>query len=886
MKLSNLTRRDFTKLNAASLGMLSAGIGPAWAMTDSTPQNASRLVDVDFKALISRSNLHYLSPVEKSVEGQPIGNGRMGTMVWTTPSAIHFQINRADVFAVNRNHVGKESFPRFTDQDTVDVCGACAQITLDVGGTPFFGKSFKQDLSLYEAECQLSGTEIQARCFVPAMGDVLVVEIEDNRSAPVPIQLTLSLWGKPSIQRGNHLSRFAFTQSASPVGDLPVVTRTFTEGEYYCASGVAMHADVPMQRVAVTDTAHTFLLQPSPSKTLRILVSSAGTMDAKTEIVARAIAPISAAASQSTDTLRRAHRTWWANFWGRTFVHLSSADGVAEFVEQLRTVFLYVMASSWRGSLPAHYNGMLFTTEGDRRGFGAQYFIWGMESLVVPLFAADACDLLDPYFDMYVAMIPQSRIAAQQRWDAKGMYVCETIPFDGQPTLPDDVAHEFRNIMLGTPPQPQPLSPRAMDFAQYDAAVFPFAFHTFTRGHYGQVSHNLASGPKLALQAWWRYRYTGDEAWLRTHAYPLLKHSIEFYRSLVVKGEDGFYHLYGSNVHESFLGVHDSIVDLSAMRAAIPALIRSSEILHVDSELRKPWSELLKQLVPFPMGRDPESKALGGAVLADDVWAAAHRGDTPAGVRTDEDVWLIPVFPYEIYTLETRDAHMTRMVNKLMDLIPVRAGLYNGTILNKLNTAPRTPIALARIGRGEELPRMLSHYYVGFPGRLPNGFSLFESEQGHNVEPIAIITGALQEGLLQSVSPAPIEPEVIRVFPACPASWDASFTLLARAGFRVTSMRTNGVIPFVEIESRLGGMCQLRNPWNAPCFLAEEGKRKQSQSGDILRFKTKAGKRYQLFPNELPAPIRISPAIGRSPTLKFTIANGTQITERLGRDSA
>src|SRR6185503_2952415 len=133
MKLSNLTRRDFTKLNTASLGMLSAGIGPAWAMADSAPQNASLLVDVDFKALISRSNLHYLSPVEKSVEGQPIGNGRMGTMVWTTPSAIHFQINRSDVFAVNRNHVGKESFPRFTDQDTVDVCGACAQITLDVG---------------------------------------------------------------------------------------------------------------------------------------------------------------------------------------------------------------------------------------------------------------------------------------------------------------------------------------------------------------------------------------------------------------------------------------------------------------------------------------------------------------------------------------------------------------------------------------------------------------------------------------------------------------------------------------------------------------------------------------------------------------------------------
>ena len=54
---------------------------------------------------------------------------------------------------------------------------------------------------------------------------------------------------------------------------------------------------------------------------------------------------------------------------------------------------------------------------------------------------------------------------------------------------------------------------------------------------------------------------------------------------------------------------------------------------------------------------------------------------------------------------------------------------------------------------------MLSHYYIGFPGRLPNGFSLFESPQGHNVEPGAIIAGAVQEGLMQSVSPAATEPE-------------------------------------------------------------------------------------------------------------------------------
>lgn len=60
------------------------------------------MLSVDDRAIASKADLIYRSPVEEPVEGQPIGNGTMGTMVWTTPDAIHFQINRSDVFAVNK----------------------------------------------------------------------------------------------------------------------------------------------------------------------------------------------------------------------------------------------------------------------------------------------------------------------------------------------------------------------------------------------------------------------------------------------------------------------------------------------------------------------------------------------------------------------------------------------------------------------------------------------------------------------------------------------------------------------------------------------------------------------------------------------------------------
>jgi len=56
-------------------------------------------VNVDYRRLISRADLVYESPAWHSVEGIPIGNGRMGTTVWTTDISVKLQINRHDVFA-------------------------------------------------------------------------------------------------------------------------------------------------------------------------------------------------------------------------------------------------------------------------------------------------------------------------------------------------------------------------------------------------------------------------------------------------------------------------------------------------------------------------------------------------------------------------------------------------------------------------------------------------------------------------------------------------------------------------------------------------------------------------------------------------------------------
>ena len=171
-------------------------------------------------------------------------------------------------------------------------------------------------------------------------------------------------------------------------------------------------------------------------------------------------------------------------------------------------------------------------------------------------------------------------------------------------------------------------------------------------------------------------------------------------------------------------------------------------------------------------------------------------------------------------------------------------------------TAIRTPIACARAGRGDELPRVLRSYYAAF-APLVNGWSLFEgTAQAHSIEHLGCISTALQEGLMQSVSARPGKPEVISVFPAWPAGWEASFRLLARGGFLVTASTQSGEAEFVEIESRLGEPCRLRNPWGKPCLVSEVDGDAHELDGDVLGFDTEQGKRYRAWPTDRPEPSR------------------------------
>src|SRR4051794_40807387 len=105
---------------ALVVGLLGWRSGPARGGGAGT----GRLLDVDHAALVSRADLDYDRPVARGEEGMPLGNGRMGSLVWTAPTALKLQINRVDVFGSN---CATNSFP----ERNTDYCGACALVDLE-----------------------------------------------------------------------------------------------------------------------------------------------------------------------------------------------------------------------------------------------------------------------------------------------------------------------------------------------------------------------------------------------------------------------------------------------------------------------------------------------------------------------------------------------------------------------------------------------------------------------------------------------------------------------------------------------------------------------------------------------------------------------------------
>ncbi len=812
----------------SALALISLAVGTARAQTSQS------LLQYDHRSLVAHADLSFNTPAPSRHDGLPIGNGRVGTLVWTTPSALHYQINHVDLFCFGNN---TQASPE-GHNDYSSGCGYLDINVEDFGDDVFAGDKFNQSLSVYEGLESADGAGVKTRSLAWTDGDVIATEVDDQRSHTSAVNIDLRML--------RYAQNFTVKQPSSPVGPHGAVIRTgdhfaisrldirdgkilltqeFTEGNFYSASAVAVGV-VGRETKASYYNEMTVRLSAEPGQgKMVILAATAVSYDRNEDVGALALKQLAAAQAKSFDDLVQDNRKWWGNYWSEGFIHLHSADGVADNVEKFYTYFLYLMGSCSRGTYMPRFCGVVWGSDGDFREWGSMYWWHNQGCLFDGFTAANRPELMASVFNTYSRYYDSYARAAQQQWGSEGIWIPETTWFNGLEDLPDNIAAEMRDLYLAR----KPWNERSKEFDDYARnknglnSRWNYRYTDTKQGPYGWTSHVLSSTAKIAYLYWLHYTYDLDQDWLRTNGYPMIKGTAEFYRNFpnLYKGDDGKYHIrHVNNLEEKPWGRSDTPEELLAMRVMLPVAIRASEILDVDSDLRAKWKEVAENLLPVPPSPQPGEY-------------------------------------YDLCTPVTDDTALLNSLKTSYTGLGARKGGDGGN----LGILSREPVIAANLGMAElvkvAIPgQMHSTPQTNAPasGRaerelLRNRMIFGEGPGAIEFEHLGNASHALQNALLQSVPPSVEKEPINSVFPAWPKGWDAQFTLAARGAFLISASKQNDEVEFVEILSQKGGQCLLQNPWpDTEVTVYRNGKAAESVTGKSLALSTTPGERLTLAP--------------------------------------
>lgn len=696
--------------------------------------------DVDAGGLVRRSDIVLDQPPVKGAQSMPVGNGVMGAAVWAQ-DGFTAQLERTDTFPTHRS------------PGQVVIPGLKAMTS---------ASDYRATVDLYDAVYRQSGGGMTATTYVRADKDELVVDVTGaNPAAAQTAQVNLQAGRSPQAGASGGIARLAETWVDDAPGTGGGGTgKTFGSLAAISAGGRDVTASVVDARTAQVG------FRPRSDGSFRVVVAAPHWTGGDAGATASRL--LADDAQRDGRALMNRHLRWWHDYWNRVgLVKLSSSDGVADYMENIRTIYLYVEAASERGRLPSSQAGVndLFNfSRDDQQWGGGHYWLWNLRMQIAANIGAGVTDLNAPFFRLYRDNLDNLRTWTQQRMNNRpGICMPETMRFDGTGWYLAGGSTETNDSC--------------------DAS--------------GAASYNkrtLSSGAEVGLWVWRQYQATDDRAFLEA-GYPLIADAARFLLSYSTVGADGKLHTAPSNAHESQWDVHDPITDIAAMKALFPVAIDAAEELGTDADLVARLRQAIPRIPDFPRtDRATHQQLKTAADDGDGQTVLGFSSDPTAPIRNSENLDLEPVWPY----------NLIGDTSPLFDL--ARLTYANRRNVNS-NDWTYDPVDAARLGLGAEVAARLKsstdRYQV-----YPNGLAAWNGNlQEPYDEHAGVTTLAINEALAQDYD------GLLRIAPALPPGWDAEGTIGLQHRSKVHIQVQGGVITTVAIESGSAHDIRIRNPW-------------------------------------------------------------------------
>lgn len=422
-------------------------------------------------------------------------------------------------------------------------------------------------------------------------------------------------------------------------------------------------------------------------------------------------------------------------------------DPAAEALTRAYTLQRFMNACAGRGAYPIKFNGSIFTVDNkydaDYRAWGGCYWFQNTRHSYWPMLTSGDHDLMQPFFDYYMRVLPARKLATQNYYGHAGAFFPETMSIWGNYTDQGDLGY---GINRNGKPDGLTDNTYVRRYWQggLEIMVMMLDYHDLTR--------NAAFRDKTLL--------------------PFAREVLTFFDQHWKRGADGKILFDPAQSLETWHVAKNPLPEIAGLRYVIPRVL----VLPAAESDKTAWRKTLADLPPIPTHTD------ANGVLR---LAPAETYGQKANVENPE---LYAVFPYPIYTLAASK-----------DSLAIGKSTFASRAHRDNFCWRQDPIQAALLGLGDEAARDVTARATSvepgfrFPAMWAAG-SDWMPDQDH----VGVMMTALQRMILQT------DGDRILLLPAWPKIWNGSFKLHAPRNTIVEGVIKAGKIEALKVtpESR------------------------------------------------------------------------------------